>query len=137
VAAVPRVGRVFLAGLDGRIAETCLYDVPVVLREPTLHVNGGSYQQARQEPNGTWVYRYLGQSAHPSNPDLKDFRNDQHPDYDGPAIPPPIATMQDVKHHFDVVLNDAGVVQLHELYRHFLAALSQQPFTLLPEGHKE
>lgn len=75
----------------------------------------------------TWVYKY--DSPGPPGQHtamLTDFRNDSHPEYDGPPPVTPAATMADVKAHFDKLLSqgwdDCFDEPLHKLYTHFLAA---------------
>jgi hypothetical protein len=124
-----RIGRIWLQGPDGKVHETALYDVPLVLREPVLHVNGGIYQQVTQSPGGHYVYRYEGPLGNrPSNPDVKAFRTANSPDWDGPPVPVPIATMGDVRQHFERLMVTDGSVSLRELHRHFLAAHTLQPY---------
>src|SRR5207302_53942 len=129
--ALPRIGRMWLAGPDGQVHETALYDVPSLLREPVLHLNGGVYRQARQEANGTWVYRYEAKApTMQSHPHVTDFRDDQHPEWDGPVRPLPPATFADVLSHFQQYRHDGRDedVQLAKLYDHLVCAMQQQPY---------
>src|SRR5581483_7599813 len=101
MAHTPFIGRIWLEGPDGRVTSTCNYDVPVVLRDTVLHINGGTYRAARQSAHGTWIYRYDGRAPYAAtDPHLIEFRNDQHPLWDGPVPPPPPATLDTLHRHF-------------------------------------
>lgn len=122
----------------GRITNTVLYDVPTQMRESVLHIAGSAFQAMRQEANGTWVYRY----AYPApsaatDAFLTDMRNDQSPEWDGPAPDTTPTTMDAVRHHLEqlrtsVMSRNHGLSQteFQHLYDHFIAAQEKRPWTL-------
>lgn len=131
-----KVGRIWLMDAAGRITNTCLYDVPTQMRESVLHIAGSAFQAMRQEANGTWVYRYACPApTSATDPFLKDMRNDQSPEWDGPVLDTTPATMDEVRQHFEqtrslVMSRNHGLSQaeFQQLYDHFVAAQEKRPF---------